>query len=311
MTGFQFSNPASLDLSVIIVSFNTKSLLLDCLKSVYDFTEGLSFEVIVVDNASDDGSLEAVTKSFPRTVRLANSENHGFSAGINTGVKISKGRYVIVLNSDTVLIENAFFKLARFMDNHPYYDIGSPQIVDAEGKACSMRLWQDTPMEALMRILGQYDVEGEPAKMEKIGSREVETLGGSCLIVRRLVFETIGLFDESFFLYNEEDDFCRRARENSFKVCYYPETNVKHLHGKSTHLPEYRERVILETYKSYTTFYRKYYCWHWQALLGTAYKIVFAIGALSSFFKIYILRHSKTPDNSIRLKLRLLFMRVH
>ena len=310
MSPFQFSRSASLDLSVIIVNFNTRDILLNCLKSLHAKTKEIHFEVFVVDNGSTDGSPQAVAEKFPQATLIKNPENMGLSAAFNQGIQESNGRYIVLLNSDTVLIENCFQKLIQFLDHNSNFSICSPQIIDEENKVCSMRLWEDTPEEAFWRILGKYDVFREEILMQKIESKEVETLGGSCLIVRRTLFELIGLLDENFFLYNEEDDLCRRARMCGQKVCYYPETSIKHLHGKSTHIPEIREKVIIETYKSYLYFYSKYYTTFWNWILRSIYCMTFFIGIPIAFWKRTIKQEPPSPDNSILLKLKLLFMKV-
>lgn len=307
---FKFPGPASIDVSIIVVSFNTKAILLHCLKSVYAMTQGISIEVFVVDNGSRDSSPEAVAQSFPQVVLIKNSSNRGLSVAFNQGIRKSKGRYIVLLNSDTVLIENCFLKLVQYLDSRPHYSICSPRIVDSAGKACSMRLWRDTPQDAFWRILGKYDVSGEPARMGKIEPKEVETLGGSCLIIRRALFEIIGLLDENFFLYNEEDDFCRRARMRGQKISYYPETSIKHLHGKSTHQPEIREKVIIETYKSYLYFYSKYYSSAWNWFLRSVYCFSFIAGIARSLWKYGFQGGRRNPDDSISLKFKLLFMKV-
>lgn len=311
MRGYALMEPCpSLDLSIIIVSFNTRQILIDCAESIYRHTQGITFEVLVVDNASADGSPQALKERFPEIVLIQNSINRGFSAANNQAISQSRGRYTVLLNSDTLLIENCFQKVIRHLDNHPEFSITTPQVLDKDGRICSMRLWEDTPKDAFWRILGKYDVAGESKKMGDIKTKEVETIGGSCFIVRKSLFDAIGLLDEGYFLYNEEDDFCRRARLQGYKVCYYPETSIKHLHGKSTHQPEIREKVIVETYKSNLRFFSKYYSPAWNLLLRTLYKCTFFIGLLHSMWNRLKGISKSTADDSIALKIKLLFMTV-
>lgn len=299
-----------LDLSIIIVSFNTRKILLDCIESVFRHTEGITFEVHVVDNASTDGSPDAIKERFPQVSLIRNSTNLGFSAANNQAIRLAKGRYVVLLNSDTLLIDNAFQKIIRYLDKHPEYSIITPQVLDRDNRVCSMRLWEDTPMDAFWRILGKYDVAGEYKKMGAIKPKEVETIGGSCFIIRVSLFDAIGLLDEQYFLYNEEDDFCRRARRQGHKICYYPDASIKHLHGQSTHQPEIREKVIIETYKSNLFFYSKYYSQAWNLALRALYKFTFFLGIIHSTWT-YLTGSSKpTADDSIVLKCKLLFMSV-
>lgn len=304
------SQPASLDLSIIIVSFNTRQILLACLESVYARTRDLAFEVLVIDNNSADGSADAVKERFPSVGLIRNPENRGLSSAYNQGIKASRGRYLVFLNSDTILTENSFLKIVRYLDEHSEFGIGTPRIVDESNVVSSMRFRQDTPWDALRKILGKYDGDKEAREMGKEEAKEVEAIGGPSFFVRRTLLETIGLFDENYFLYNEEDDFCRRARRRGHKVLYYPETTLVHLRGKSTHLPQIREKVIIETYKSNLYFYAKYYSPAWNLVLRLAYRGAFILGMLKSAWRCLTGRPPRTADDSIALKWKLLFLKT-
>lgn len=306
---FQFPHSPTLDLSIVIVNFNTREIVLDCIKSIQTHTEEISFETLVVDNHSTDGSQQAIKKAFPDVPLIENKDNRGFSAANNQAIPISRGRYTVLLNSDTLLTENCFAKIVRYLDDNPRFSILSPEILDPNGAPCPMRLWEDTACDAILKILGQYNPTREFKKMGLRGPREVQAIGGSCFVLRRQLFESTGLFDENYFLYNEEDDFCRRARSLGHKICYYPETRVKHLLGQSTHQPEIREKVILETYKSNLYFYRKYYSIPWNVLLRSLYRLTFAAGILRSLWKKMMGRLPLAAEDSIALKLKLLCMK--
>ncbi len=307
---FQFSHAPTLDLSIVIVNFNTRDIVLDCLRSVHAHTKGISFETLVVDNHSGDGSQQAIKETFPKVPLIENPDNRGFSAANNQALRISRGRYTVLLNSDTLLTENCFAKIVRYLDDHPEFAILSPQILDPENEPYPMRLWQDTALDAALKILGQYDPTNEFNKMGVREPKEVETVGGSCFVIQRQLFESIGLFDENYFLYNEEDDFCRRARSLGHKICYYPETSVKHLLGQSTHQPEIREKVILETYKSNLYFYGKYYSFSWNLILRSLYRLTFVAGIFRSLWKKMTGQSSLGVEDSIFLKWKLLSMKT-
>jgi len=307
---FKFPHSPTLDLSIVIVNFNTRDIVLDCLKSTQVHTEGISFETLVVDNRSTDGSQQAIQEAFPEITLIENKDNRGFSAANNQGLRISRGRHVVLLNSDTLLTENCFAKIVRYLDGHPEFAILSPEILDPHGEPCPMRLWEDTAGDAILKILGQYNPASEFKKMGVREPREVEVVGGSCFVIRRQLFKSTGLFDENFFLYNEEDDFCRRARLLGHKVCYYPETRVTHLLGQSTHQPEIREKVIIETYKSNLYFYCKYYSFTWNLILRSVYRLTFVAGILRSLWKKMTGHTSLGKEDSISLKLKLLFMKI-
>ena len=307
---FQFPQSPTLDLSIVIVNFNTRDIVLDCLKSIHSHTQGIAFETLVVDNHSTDGSQQAIKEAFPKVALIDNKDNRGFSAANNQALRISRGKYTVLLNSDTLLTENCFAKIIPYLDGHPEFAILSPEILDPHGELSPMRLWEDTAGDALLKILGQYDPASEFKKMGVRVPREVQAVGGSCLVIRRQIFESTGLLDKNYFLYNEEDDFCRRARRLGHKICYFPETRVKHLLGQSTHQPEIREKVIIETYKSNLYFYGKYYSCTWNLLLRFIYRLTFVAGILRSLWKKMTGHTGLGVDDSIALKLKLLFMKI-
>ncbi len=307
---FQFSESPTLDLSIVIVNFNTRDITLDCLRSIHTHTQDISFEILVLDNHSSDGSAQAIRENFPQVVLIENEDNRGFSAANNQGLRISKGRYAVLLNSDTLLVENCFAAIVCYLDAHPEFSILGPEILDANNQPCSMRLWEDTAYDAALKILGRFDVASEFNKMGVRETKEVEVVGGSCFVIKREIFATMGLLDENYFLYNEEDDFCRRARRLGKKICYFPEAHLQHLLGQSTHQPEIREKVILETYKSNLYFFSKYYSVPWNILLRSLYNLTFAFGILRSLWKITTGRTPLEEEDSIPLKLKLLFMKI-
>lgn len=296
----------SFDLTIIIVSFNTKDILIDCLNSVYEKTDGITFEIIVVDNDSRDGTCDSVLQQFPDVRMIKNELNRGFSAANNQGIQESKGKNIALLNPDTKLIENSFNKIVEYLEEHPEVYILGPGIVDASGEQSPTRLWEDTPQDAMLKILGLYDPSMELQKMGTMNAKEAQVISGCCFVVRRELFDEIGLLDENYFLYNEEDDFCRRARKAGRKILFYPETSVQHLLGKSTHQNKHRGKVITEAYRSNLYFYSKYYSCFWNCTLRFLYKMTFFVGLVRSAFRH--LMGSATADDSLSLKTKLLLM---
>jgi GT2 family glycosyltransferase len=302
-----FQHNEAFDFSIIIVSFNTHDVLLDCLASVYAKTEGVSFEIIVVDNASHDETVASVSERFPDIRLICNEENKGFSAANNQGILESSGRWVVLLNPDTCLIENSFLKISEYLQEHPEFSILGPGIINETGQQSPTRLWEDRPQDAAWKILGLYNPNNELQRMGDMQAKEALVISGCCFLIRRELFEEIGLLDENYFLYNEEDDFCRRARKHGGKICFFPETSIQHLHGKSTHQPEHRERVILETYKSNLYFYSKHYSNGWNFVLRALYKMTFAAALIKSAFRHLTGSATQSADDSLRLKLKLFF----
>jgi len=308
MTVFQFKEPAKSDLSIVIVSFNTRDVLLDCLKSIHAQTEGISYEVIVVDNASSDDTPEFVSEKFPDIRLIRNDVNKGFSAANNQGICKSAGKWIALLNPDTRLIENSFQKICGYLQKHSEFSILGPGIIDELCQRSPTRLWEDRPQDAILKILGLYNPSDELQRMGDMKAKEALVTSGSCFVIHRELFEEVGLLDEKYFLYNEEDDFCRRAREQGKRICFFPETSIQHLHGKSTHQPEHREKVILEAYKSNLYFYSKYYSCGWNFILWSLYKLTFIAGLIRSSFRHLTGSATQSADDSLRLKLKLLFL---
>ncbi len=305
-SNFKFSQPAAIDISIVIVSFNTREILLSCLDSIHRQTGDTDYEVIVIDNASEDGTVKAVTEQFLDVTIIANKDNRGFSAANNQGIILSKGRKIAFLNPDTILTENSFKKINTYMDAHPEFSILGCGITDKNNQPCPIRLWEDTPQDALLKILGIYDPSQELKKMGKIKTNKVQAISGCCFVVERGLFELIGLMDENYFLYNEEDDLCRRARQKGKKICFFQETSVQHLHGQSTHQGNHREKVIMEAYRSNLYFFSKYYSQLWNFVLRILYKIVFFAGLFRSVFRYFM--GSATTDDSLSLKIKMLLM---
>jgi len=307
MTAFQFKEPVRFDLSIIIVSFNTRNVLLDCLTSIYAKTEGISYEVIVVDNASSDDTPFAISEAFPKVRLILNGMNSGLSFANNQGIRESSGKCVALLNPDTCLIENSFHKILRYLQEHPEFSIIGPGIIDESGRRSPTRLWEDSPYDAAWKILGLYNPNDELKKMGDMKAKEALVTSGSCFIICRELFEEIGLLDENYFLYNEEDDFCRRARKYEKRICFFPETSIQHLHGKSTHQSAHREKVIIETYKSNLYFYSKHYSFGWNIALRLLYRLIFLAGLIRASFRHLTGSAMKGADDSLMLKLKLLF----
>ena len=303
---FKFEQPEEFDLTLVIVSFNTRDILLRCLESIKKYTQDISYEVIIIDNASEDGTVDAVVKEFPEFQVIANTDNRGFSAANNQGIVASKGRKIAMLNPDTLLTENSFKKIIDFLERHLGFSILGTGIVDEKNQPFPIRLWEDNPRDAALKILGIYNPSNELKKMKPILAKEAKAISGCCFVMTRDLIECIGLMDENYFLYNEEDDLCRRARKAGKRICFFPDTSVQHLHGQSTHQKRHRKKVIMEAYRSNIYFYSKYYSFIWNMTLKALYKINFLITLLRSIFRHF--RGSATMDDSLSLKLKLLLM---
>jgi GT2 family glycosyltransferase len=251
-----------LDLSIIIVNWNTDSVLSNCLDSLYESIRksSLSIETILVDNNSTDDSLHGVVENNLNPKILRQSENLGFGKACNRGAMEASGKYLLFLNPDTLIVENAVNDLFSFMENHRDVGIAGPQLVDPDGvlqPSASPRLELRSELLHLFHLnainpFNQYRMDS----WNKQTAREVEVLQGACLIVRQEVFIDLGGFDERFFMYTEEVDLCFRCRQEGWKIIWVPWIRVLHIGGHSTSQKE--EMMFLELYRSKIEYFRKH-----------------------------------------------------
>jgi len=230
-------------LSVVIVNYNVKYFLEQCLHSVRRASEGLQTEVFVVDNNSVDESVKMVRERFPEVTLIENKENTGFSKANNQAIKISAGEYVLLLNPDTVVESDTFSKILLFMDTHP--DAGGLGVKMIDGKGNFLpesKRGLPTPSVAFYKIFGisrffpKSKVFGKYhlGYLDKDQINPVEILNGAFMLLRKTVLDKIGLLDETFFMYGEDIDLSYRILKAGFQNYYFPETRIIHYKGEST-----------------------------------------------------------------------------
>lgn len=246
-----------MDLSIIIVNWNTCDLLRQCLKSVYDTVHGLSFEVIVVDNGSSDGSVEMVRREFPQVVLIENRENLGFARANNQAIHISRGDLALFLNSDAFLRTDAVQQLVRTMRDHPDVGIAGPALFFPDGRVQASHSPLPSLRSETMSLLGLDRLPRRIAVVDsKCGYFETGGVSGACFVSRRQVFDEIGLFDEGFFMFSEEIDLCYRAWIAGWKVVHVPTAHVYHVGGGSTGTTAKR---LLMLYRSKLRYFSKHF----------------------------------------------------
>ncbi|MCK4787347.1 MAG: glycosyltransferase family 2 protein, partial [Desulfobacteraceae bacterium] len=229
-------------------------LVRDCLKSVYEETKDIDFEVIYVDNASEDGRVEMVKAEFPEVRIIVNNENKGFIKANNQGIEISQGRYVLLLNSDTIVLDNAIAKVVKFADVHPEAAVVGCKVVNLDRtlrKTCFM-----SPSLLNMFLAATYIHKifprskffgrGRMTWWDFDDVREVETVSGCCSLVRKKAVEQVGLMDETYFVYGDDVDWCYRFRKNGWKVMFTPEAQIIHYGGQTTSQKARAFRLQLE-----------------------------------------------------------------
>jgi GT2 family glycosyltransferase len=251
-----------LDLSIIIVSWNTRDLLTRCLQSIYKTIDLPAFEVIVVDNASTDDSVGATRELFPKAQIIENRENLGFARANNRAAAISRGRYMLLLNSDAQLLENAVQAMFDLAEANPGAGIVGARLLNADSTFQASHtpfpnLWQEFMiLSGLGRMLyGCWYPSRGPE--EDRGPQIVDYVEGACLLVRHDAFEDVGGLNEGYFMYAEEVDWCYAMREKGWQVWYQPEARVIHLGGGSSQ--DRRTQREGDLYRSRLQFFRKHY----------------------------------------------------
>ncbi len=268
-----------IELSIVIVSYNTKDLLKECIESIYKNSKDLSFEIIVVDNNSSDGSPKMVSENFKDVILIKNPKNLGFSTANNTGVKKTSGKYVLFLNSDTLVKQNSLKYMVKFMDEHKDTGAATCKLLMPNGKIddASHRGFP-TPWNAFCHFLGLSKVF---AKSRLFGgynltyldfdkTHEVDALAGAFMMVRRESGEKVGWWDEDYFFYGEDLDFCFMLKQNNWKIYYVPEVSILHYKGVSGGLKKIskhlttadvktRKNARIERFRAMRIFYKKHY----------------------------------------------------
>ncbi|MEL7646274.1 MAG: glycosyltransferase family 2 protein [Anaerolineaceae bacterium] len=285
-------------LSICILTLNARDYLQACLRSIQEFlpaqdlpqnlTEGttsLAYEIIVADNGSNDGTLEMLAAGFPQVRLIRNTRNEGFSKPVNQMLAEARGEIFLLLNPDTLLIEDAFSPLVAWMRANAETGIAIPKVLNADGsfqQQCRrgearpaevfgyfLRLGKLFPhSRALNGYLQSWLPEDEIA--------EVKAVSGSCMLIRRETWEQVGPFDEQFFAYQEDSDYCLRARKAGWKVMYVPLTRIVHYGGEGGSKAQ-PANSILEWHRSYYLYYRKHFARDYFFLFNGFYYAMMAL----------------------------------
>jgi GT2 family glycosyltransferase len=257
----------NVDVSICIVSYQACDLLHDCLYSIYKTVDSLSFEIIIVDNHSDDGTIEMLNEEFPDVRLLVNDHNTGYTRPNNQAIRESKGRYIVLLNPDTLVKPNAIAELFRFLESHPEIGIVGPKVLNRDGtlqKQC--RRSEARPWDSFCYFSGLSRLFSQDKRfagylmtyLDENLTHEAEAVSGSCMMIRRQVIEQIGYQDENFFAYQEDTDYCRRTRLAGWKVFYNPSAQIIHYGGEGgSNVQPFRS--IIEWHRSYYLYYRKHF----------------------------------------------------
>jgi GT2 family glycosyltransferase len=289
-----FAHSPVKDLSIIVVSYNTRELLRKCLQSVYSYThQRYDFEVLVIDNASSDGSVEMVRADFPQVTVLENHENRGFAAANNQGLRQSQGNYIMLLNPDAEVIGPAIWQMLAFLEAETQAAVVGPALQYPNGDfqegafyfpSLSQLFFEFFPLNWRLtrsRLNGRYPRRFYGGDYPR--AFEIDFPLGACFMLRRTVIEQVGLLDEDFFMYMEEIDWCYRIRQaqmvrgyeevslrwragrrqpHYWKIYCLPAAKVIH-HGSAS-ASQFREAMFYQLYKSRNYFYKKHYSYFFQ-----------------------------------------------
>jgi len=230
------------ELGVCILTRGSREKVIPCLQSLFEQTSDHDkMDVVVVDNHSQDGTVEALRAQFPTVRIIANSANLGYSKAVNQGLKALKARYYVLLNPDTVILDRALSRLMKFMDENPRVGICAPKVLNQDGTLqYQSRRGEARPWEVFSYFLGLSKLFPKDPRfsgyllthIDNDKVNEVKAVSGSCMMIRSGVISQIGYLDELYFAYQEDTDYCLHARRAGWKVCYVPMAEVIHYGGK-------------------------------------------------------------------------------
>jgi GT2 family glycosyltransferase len=284
-----------MDVSIIIVNYKTKKLTLECIQSIYHTKNSKQFEIFVVDNHSLDGSVEEIKKAFPNVKVIANLENVGFSKANNQAILESKGRYVLLLNSDTIVLENTISDIVDFMDANKEAGATGCKVLLPDGsldKACHRGF--PTPSASFYYMTGlAKKYPNKPRfngyhmsylNMDK--THEIDCLVGAFMLIRRETVEEVGMLDETFFMYGEDIDWCYRIKEAGWKIYYNPNVEILHYKGASSKRKPFK--IVYEFHRAMFLFHRKNLAKNYNVFTNSAIYVGISIKLILSIVKNYL-----------------------
>lgn len=288
----------TLDLSIILVSYNTRELLRDCIMSIYETVKQVDFEVFVVDNASSDGSPGMVAEEFHGVGLIENTENVGFARAVNQGMIISRGRYVLLLNSDTVLKEGTVNVLMDFLDRRKNAAAAGPKVLSTDGETQNKGFLFPSVIFSFLILSGINKLGPERFKRrlfprffwDENTLKEVDYLEGSCFLIRKEAIDAVGLLPEEYFMYFEEAEWCFRAKQLGYEIWYVPEVEVTHLVASS---PSGNRDDVYN--KSMILFYKR----NVGAVRGTCISLIMILATAIDFFSSWLFGRSNADRKKV------------
>ena len=296
-------------LSIIVVNFETPDYTLECVRSIYRNKPPCAFEVIVIDNGSKDGSLEQLRQELPQVLCIETGSNLGFSQANNLGISNAQGEFILLLNSDTKILDNSLDKMLEYLLTNPHLGAMGPRQLHGNGKL--QLSWGSFPTlisEAFRKLL-HYRLSINDLKIrdyleEKYaGSTDVDWVSGSCLMARKKALQDAGLLDGRFFMYFEDIDLCRRIKDAGWRIHYNSDITIVHYGGISA--KRNLMRVLVEYRRSQIYFTKKYYGFRGvlglKALLFIKYSLYFFNSGLVCLSNFIFRRENKESFTKLLL----------
>ena len=259
------AEPSTCDVSIVIVNWNARDYLRNCISSIITESINYSYEIIVVDNASNDNSCEMLKSEFPSVQVIANSTNNGFAGANNQGMRIAKGRYVLLLNPDTIVLDKAIDKCIAFADDRPDIGIVGCQVLVDEVNIQRTCFLFPSPLTILLTQIGftktfaksRWLGCSEMGWWDRKDEREVQVVSGMFMLVRKSAIEQVGLMDEDYLIYAEEADWCYRFWNAGYKCVFTPTAKIIHVDGGSKSTSQIPKRMFVQMQKSLLLFQKK------------------------------------------------------
>jgi GT2 family glycosyltransferase len=254
------------DVSIVIVSYNVRDLLRDCLRSIAQETRR-AHQIVVVDNASSDGSPDMVRAEFPDVELIANPDNRGFAAANNQGLAVATGSSILLLNPDTLVLDGAIDTMLGWLERHPDVGCVGCQVLESETEVQATCFSDPGPLNLLLvetglhRMLARSRFFGRPhyAGWDRGDERDVDVVSGMFMLLPRRVVKEVGAMDDAFFIYSEEADWCRRIRDAGYRCVFAPRARIRHREGGGKSTAGMKPAMYVELQKSKLTYVRKHY----------------------------------------------------
>lgn len=274
-----------MDVSICIVSWNTRNLLYDCIQSIKEKTQGIEYEIIVVDNCSSDGSAEMVKESFPDCKLIASNQNLGFVKGNNLAIREATGKYILYLNPDTILVTNAVYGMYQFLESNAQYGAVGCKLIYNDGTiqyVCASNF--PTPWNTLSSLFflnrifpnSEFFSARELDYWNHEDSRDIQCLSGACILARKTIIDELGGFDENIFMYSEDLDLCFQIHKKGWKIYYLSSETIMHYESASTKVKKNRNFAPVRQKSSNYYFFQK----NFGRSKATQFRIAVSIGSL-------------------------------